>query len=61
MSDKDELNRVVDDLSALVRQLAHRLGKAAPDSDLPSKALDYLKRNGLQGSPLRSTEGQRSK
>ena len=58
MSDQDELSRVVDDLSALVRQLAHRLGKAAPDSDLPAKALDYLKRMGLQGSPLRKTKGQ---
>lgn len=49
---------VVDDLSALVRQLAHRLSKAAPDSDLPTKALDYLKRKGLQGSPLRSADRQ---
>lgn len=44
----------VDDLSALVRQLVHRLRKAAPDNDLPEKALDYLKRKGLQGSPLRN-------
>ncbi|KFE50125.1 hypothetical protein [Pseudomonas syringae] len=44
----------VDDLSALVRQLVHRLRKAAPDNDLPGKAMDYLKRKGLQGSPLRS-------
>lgn len=44
----------VDDLSALVRQLVQRLRKAAPDSDLPAKALDYLQRKGLQGSPMRS-------
>jgi hypothetical protein len=44
----------VDDLSALVRQLVHRLKKSSPDNDLPEKALDYLKRKGLQGSPLRS-------
>ncbi|MCS3467107.1 hypothetical protein M2401_000828 [Pseudomonas sp. JUb42] len=44
----------VDDLSALVRQLVQRLRKAAPDNDLPEKAMDYLKRKGLQGSPLRS-------
>jgi cell division protein FtsB len=44
----------VGDLSALVRQLVHRLRKAAPDNDLPEKALDYLKRKGLQGSPLRN-------
>ena len=52
---------VVDDLSALVRQLAHRLGKAAPDSDLPARALDYLKRKGLQGSPLRNAGDQISR
>lgn len=46
----------VDDLSALVRQLAQRLRKAAPDNDLPEKALDYLKRKGLQGSPLRTNQ-----
>lgn len=44
----------VDDLSALVRQLVQHLRKAAPDNDLAGKALDYLKRKGLQGSPLRS-------
>lgn len=44
----------VDDLSALVRQLVHRLRQAAPDNDLPAKALDYLKRKGLQGRPLRN-------
>lgn len=36
-----------------VRRLARSLRKAAPDHDLPSKALDYLARNGLQCSPLR--------
>ena len=44
----------VDDLSALVRQLVQHLRKASPDNDLPGKALDYLKRKGLQGSPLRA-------
>lgn len=43
----------VDDLAHTVRRLAHALRKAAPDNDLPAKALDYLKRHGLQGSPLR--------
>jgi hypothetical protein len=46
----------VDDLSALVRQLVQRLRKAAPYNDLPEKALDYLKRKGLQGSPLRTNQ-----
>ena len=45
---------VVDDLSALVARLARALRKAAPGNDLSDKAVDYLRRNGLQGSPLRS-------
>jgi hypothetical protein len=43
----------VDDLAALVARLAHSLRQAAPDNDLPDKAVDYLRRKGLQGSPLR--------
>lgn len=49
-----ELAGVVDDLCALAKQFVQRLRKAAPDSDLPEKAMDYLKRKGLQGSPLRA-------
>lgn len=45
--------RESDELAALVRRLAHSLRKAAPDNELPDKALDYLKRNGLTGSILR--------
>lgn len=52
--DRANQNATVDDLSCLVRQLVHKLRQVAPDSDLPAKALDYLKRKGLQGSPLRS-------
>lgn len=48
-----ELRATVGDLSALVRRLVQTLTKAAPDNDLPAKAMDYLKRKGLQGSPLR--------
>ena len=44
----------VDDLAAIIRQLVHSLRKAAPDHALPAKAVDYLVRKGLQGSPLRS-------
>ncbi len=51
--DYAELERVTDDLAALVRQLARSLRKTAPDNELAYKALDYLKRKGLQGSPLR--------
>lgn len=51
--DYADLECVAGDLAALVRQLARSLRKAAPEHDLPVKALDYLKRKGLQGSPLR--------
>mgnify|MGYP001567229262 CR=1 FL=1 len=51
----------LDDLAALVRRLAHSLRKAAPDNDLPEKALDYLLRKGLQGSPLRKVSNGHNK
>jgi hypothetical protein len=44
---------LVGDLSMLVRQLVHSLKKAKPDSDLAARAVDYLQRKGLAGSPLR--------
>ena len=43
---------VVDDLSMLVRRLAHSLKKANPDNELASQALDYLRRKGLN-TPMR--------
>jgi hypothetical protein len=45
----------VDDLAMLVAQLVQALRKAAPEHDLPARALDYLQREGLCGSPLRVT------
>jgi hypothetical protein len=51
--DYAELEQVTDDLAAWVRRLAQSLRKAAPDNELPSKALDYLNRKGLKSSPLR--------
>lgn len=51
-------DRQTADLAALVRQLAHALRKAAPGNDLADRAVDYLKRAGLQGSPLRTTGEQ---
>lgn len=47
------LERVTDDLAVLVQRLVRCLRKAAPDSELPDQATDYLRRKGLQGSPLR--------
>jgi predicted RNase H-like nuclease (RuvC/YqgF family) len=56
-----ELADVVDDLSALTKRFVQRLRKAAPGNDLPEKALDYLKRKGLQGSTMREiVEGRLS-
>ena len=49
-------NALVDDLTALVSRLARALNKAAPSNDLPMKAMDYLARKDLIGSPLRSAE-----
>lgn len=42
-----------DDLAMLCQRLARALRKSAPDNELPEKAMDYLQRHGLQGSPLR--------
>lgn len=44
---------VMGDMATLVKQLVQNLRKAAPDNDLADKALDYLERHGLLGSPLR--------
>ncbi|PKM46876.1 MAG: hypothetical protein CVV05_00225 [Gammaproteobacteria bacterium HGW-Gammaproteobacteria-1] len=43
----------MDDLVALVRKLVHSLKRAQPDSDIAKRAQDYLRRQGLEGSPLR--------
>lgn len=48
-----QADRRAEDLAVLVRRPARTLMKAAPDNDLSDKALDYLKRAGLEGSPLR--------
>ena len=45
---------MVGDLAMLVARLARKLRKAAPADELPAQALDYLNRNGLNGSPLRA-------
>jgi hypothetical protein len=49
-----DLQRNVGDLAILVARLVRELRKAAPTNDLADKAMDYLKREGLCGSPLRS-------
>ena len=51
--DYEELEKVVGDLALLVKQLAHALKKDRPNNVLPDRAMDYLKRKELLGSPLR--------
>lgn len=46
----------LDDLATLVRRLARSLDKPCGDTLLARQALDYLRRKGLQGSPLRDTD-----
>lgn len=50
------LERETDDLVELVKRLAYALRKAAPDNGLSEKALDYLRRKNLLGSPLRDAD-----
>ena len=40
-------------LALLIRELARALRTADPGSKLPHDALDYLRRAGLDGKPLR--------
>jgi hypothetical protein len=47
------LSGKVDELATLVRMLVHAHRKAAPGNALCERAMDYLKRNDLAGSPLR--------
>lgn len=49
---------VPDDLPVLTLRLVRSLRQAAPGNELPDKALDYLRRHGLLGSPLRATESE---
>jgi len=45
----------IGDLATLVSRLAHAMRKAAPEHELPGLAMEYLRRNGLCGSPLRDS------
>ena len=46
-------SQAMDEMAMMIRKLAQALRKAAPEHDLPQKALDYLKRKGLQGRVFR--------
>ena len=54
--EKRRLKDQASDMSMLIARLARALAKADPTSELPAGAIDYLKRNGLQGSPLRADD-----
>jgi hypothetical protein len=43
----------MDGIRMLIQRLAHSLRKASPDNALSDQAMDYLKRMGLVGTPLR--------
>ena len=43
----------VEDLAMLVKQLVRAVRSTSPDSDIAHKAMGYLHRNDLKGSPLR--------
>lgn len=43
----------VDELAMLIKRLAHQLQKTPLNNDLAGKAMDYLKRENLIGSPMR--------
>lgn len=58
--DENSSGAMVGDLVMLVRKLVHALRKAAPDHGMPDRAVDYLVRHGLQGSPLRGEQPQRA-
>lgn len=51
--DGGQAGDVIADLAMLVRRLVRRLEKDSPGTDLAPQAIDFLKRKGLQGSPLR--------
>lgn len=50
----------LDELAMLTRKLVQQLRKASPGNESAEKALDYLKRKGLAGNPLRATQEQRT-
>lgn len=54
--DLDASRRKVLELAVLVRRLALALNTAAPESDLPAQALDYLNRTGVPIRLLRETD-----
>ncbi|MBB5448417.1 hypothetical protein HDG38_007070, partial [Paraburkholderia sp. WSM4177] len=48
----------VDDLAMLVRKLVRHVRKARPDNNMADMAMDYLRRHGLEESPLRAAAPQ---
>jgi len=45
------------ELAMLVQRLAHQLNRADPNNLLSHQARDYLRRHGLDGTPIRDDDG----
>lgn len=54
----EQSENVVDDLAYLVKQLVRSIQRDSPDKVLAERAMDYLKRKELCGSPLRNQAGE---
>ena len=48
----------LDELAMLTRMVVHAFRQVAPDNKTAAKAVDYLKRKGLAGNPLRAAQEQ---
>jgi len=51
-AENERLNHQIGEMALLIRGLVHRLGQDIP---LSKRAIGYLVRKGLQGSPLRNS------
>lgn len=48
----------LDELAMLTRMVVHAFRQVAPDNKTAAKTVDYLKRKGLAGNPLRAAQEQ---
>ncbi len=47
----------IENMAKMIGRLAYRLRKLSPNDPVAEQALDFLKRNDMQGSPLRMDNG----
>lgn len=55
INDESESTARKDDLALLIRRLVQSLKKRDPENALAANAIEYLRRHGLQGNPLRAS------